>query len=173
VPHHIDVTKLICANQEKLMRLENILKPEYLNDNMQAKSKTEALAELALLVAKGSRDLNKSQIYDVLLQREKQGSTGIGDGVAIPHGKIGDLEDLILAFGRSKTGVPFDSSDGKPVQLFFLLLAPENCTGQHLKALAKVSKMLKTGNFRKKLTDAKSSSDLYRIIIEQDETCSL
>ncbi len=155
------------------MRLEKILKLDYLNDDMQARSKTEALAELASLVTKGSRDLNKSQICDVLQQREKQGSTGIGDGVAIPHGKIGDLEELILAFGRSKNGVPFDSIDGKPVHLFFLLLAPENCTGQHLKALAKVSKMLKTGNFRKKLTDAKSNSDLYNIIIEQDETCLL
>ena len=155
------------------MRLEKILKPEYLNDDMQARSKTEALAELASLVTKGSRELKKSNIYDVLLHREKQGSTGIGDGVAIPHGKIGDLEDLILAFGRSKAGVPFDSIDGKPVHIFFLLLAPENCTGQHLKALAKVSKMLKTGNFRKKLTDAKSNSDLYNIIIEQDETCLL
>ena len=155
------------------MRLEKILKPEYLNDDMQARNKTEALAELASLVTKGSRELKKSNIYDVLQHREKQGSTGIGDGVAIPHGKIGDLEDLILAFGRSKTGVPFDSIDGKPVHLFFLLLAPENCTGQHLKALAKVSKMLKTGNFRKKLTDAKSNSDLYNIIIEQDETCLL
>ena len=155
------------------MRLEQLLKPEYLNDNLQAKNKTEALAELSEMVIKGPLKLNKSQIFDVLLQREKLGSTGIGDGVAIPHGKIGDLEELIVAFGRSKNGVAFDSIDGKPVHLFFLLLAPENCTGQHLKALAKISKMLKAGNFRKKLMEAKSNSDLYKIIIEQDETCLL
>jgi nitrogen PTS system EIIA component len=155
------------------MRLEQILKLEYLNENMQARSKTEALAELSEMVTKGRLKLNKSQIFDVLQQREKLGSTGIGDGVAIPHGKISDLEELILAFGRSKSGVPFDSIDGKPVHLFFLLLAPENCTGQHLKALAKISKMLKTGNFRKKLLDAKSNGDLYNMIIEQDETCLL
>ena len=155
------------------MRLEQILKLEYLNDDLQAKNKTEALAELSEMVIKGPLKLNKSQIFDVLQQREKLGSTGIGDGVAIPHGKIGDLEELIVAFGRSRNGVAFDSIDGKPVHLFFLLLAPENCTGQHLKALAKISKMLKAGNFRRKLMDAKSNSDLYKIIIEQDETCLL
>ncbi len=155
------------------MRLEQILKIEYLNDNLQAKNKTEALAELSEIVMKGPLKLNKTKIFDVLQQREKLGSTGIGDGVAIPHGKIADLEELIVGFGRSKNGVAFDSIDGKPVHLFFLLLAPENCTGQHLKALAKISKMLKAGNFRRKLMDAKSSSDLYKIIIEQDETCLL
>lgn len=153
------------------MRLEQLLKLEYLNDNLLAKNKTEALAELSEMIIKGPLKLNKSQIYDVLQQREKLGSTGIGDGVAIPHGKIGDLEELIVAFGRSRNGVAFDSIDGKPVHLFFLLLAPENSTGQHLKVLAKISKMLKAGNFRKKLMEAKSSSDLYKIIIEQDETC--
>lgn len=155
------------------MRLEQLLKLEYLNDNLLAKNKTEALAELSEMVTKGPLKLNKSQIYDVLQQREKLGSTGIGEGVAIPHGKISNLEELIIAFGRSRNGVAFDSVDGKPVHLFFLLLAPENSTGQHLKVLAKISKMLKAGNFRKKLMDAKSSSDLYKVIIEQDETCLL
>lgn len=151
------------------MRLEQLLKPEYLNDNLQANNKTEALAELSEIVKRGPLKLNKSEIYDVLLQREKLGSTGIGDGVAIPHGKISDLEEVIVAFGRSKNGVAFDSIDGKPVHLFFLLLAPEKCTSRHLKALAKISKMSKAGNFRRKLMDAKSNSDLYKIIIEQDE----
>ncbi len=155
------------------MRLEQILKREYIEDNLQAKNKTEALAELSEMVIKGPLKLDKLQIFDVLQQREKLGSTGIGDGVAIPHGKIGNLEELIVAFGRSRNGVAFDSIDGKPVHLFFLLLAPENCTGQHLKALAKISKMLKAGGFRKKLMDAKSNSDLYKTIIEQDETCLL
>ena len=103
--------------------------------------------------------------------RESLGSTGIGDGVAIPHGKVSDLHELVVAFGRSKKGIAFDAIDGKPVHLFFLLLAPENSTGQHLKALAKISKMLKTPNFRKKLIEAKTKSDLYKAIVEQDESC--
>ena len=153
------------------MRLDQILKLEYLNDDLQAKTKTEALDELSAMIIKGFARLDGSQIIEVLQQREKLGSTGIGDGVAIPHGKVAALEELVVAFGRSKNGVAFDSMDGKPVHLFFLLLAPENCTGQHLKALAKISKMLKAGNFRKRLMDAKSKSDLYKIIVEQDEAC--
>lgn len=155
------------------MRLDQILKIEFLNDDLQAKTKTEVLAELSEIIAKGSLKLDQSKILDVLQQREKLGSTGIGDGVAIPHGKIGALEELVVAFGRSKNGVAFDSMDAKPVHLFFLLLAPENCTGQHLKALAKISKMLKAGDFRRNLMEAKSRNDLYKIIIEQDEACPL
>ena len=155
------------------MHLAQILKLEFLNDNLQAKTKTEVLAELSGMIVKGSPKLDQSQILDVLQKREKLGSTGIGDGIAIPHGKIGALEDLVVAFGRSRNGVAFDSIDGKPVHLFFLLLAPENCTGQHLKALAKISKMLKANNFRRNLMEAKSKSELYKIIIEQDEACPL
>jgi nitrogen PTS system EIIA component len=155
------------------MRLEQILKLEFVNDNLQAKNKAEALTELSEMVMKGPLKLNSFQILDVLQQREQLGSTGIGDGVAIPHGKVGALDELIVSFGRSKNGVAFDSVDGKPVHLFFLLLAPENCTGRHLKTLAKISRMLKVGNFRKKLMEANSKSDLYKIIIDQDEAYTL
>lgn len=150
------------------MRLEQLLKMAYLNDNLQAKNKTEALAEVSEIVTKGPLKLDKRQVYDVLLQREKLGSTGIGDGVAIPHGKISNLEEIIVAFGRSKKGVAFDSIDGKLVHIFFLLLAPESSTSRHLKILAKICRMLKAVNFRKKLMDAESSNDLYKIIIEED-----
>lgn len=151
------------------MSLEQMLKKEYLNGNLQAKNKTEALSELSEIVIKDSLNLNKLNIYDALLQREKLGSTGIGDGVAIPHGRISSLEQVIVAFGRSKNGVAFDSIDGKPVHIFFLLLAPENSTSQHLKTLAKICRMLKTGNFRQRLLDAESTSDLYEIIMEEDK----
>ncbi|OPY84889.1 MAG: PTS system fructose-specific EIIABC component [Smithella sp. PtaU1.Bin162] len=153
------------------MRLDHILKMEFLNDDLQARTKTEVLAELSEMIVNGFPKLDQSKIIDVLQQREKLGSTGIGDGVAIPHGKIGALEEVAVAFGRSKNGVAFDSMDGKPVYLFFLLLAPEDCASQHLKALAKISKMLKAGNFRKDLMEAKSKAELYEIIIQQDEAC--
>lgn len=155
------------------MRLDQILKPGFLNDDLQAKTKTEVLTELSEMLIKNGLNIDQSRIIEVLQQREKLGSTGIGDGIAIPHGKIADLDELIVAFGRSKGGVAFDSMDGKPAHLFFLVLAPENCTGLHLKVLAKVSKMLKAANFRKKLLEAKSKNDLYKIIIEQDEACLL
>ncbi len=155
------------------MRLDQILNSGFINESLQAKNKTEVLQELVQTIIDGGLKLDSSVAMEILQQREKLGSTGIGDGVAIPHGKIPVLEDLVVAFGRSKEGISFDAIDGKPVHLFFLLLAPENSAGQHLKALAKISKMLKAVDFRKKLMDAKSSEDLYKIIISQDQTCQL
>ncbi|HNZ30640.1 MAG: PTS sugar transporter subunit IIA [Smithellaceae bacterium] len=155
------------------MRLDQILNSGFINESLQAKNKTEVLQELVQTIIDGGLKLDSSVAMEILQQREKLGSTGIGDGVAIPHGKIPVLEDLVVAFGRSKEGISFDAIDGKPVHLFFLLLAPENSAGQHLKALAKISKMLKVVDFRKKLMDAKSSEDLYKIIISQDQTCQL
>jgi PTS system nitrogen regulatory IIA component len=155
------------------MQMDQILKIGYLNENMLAKTKAEALEELVNTLIKGWLKLDCAKVIEVLQQREKLGSTGIGDGLAIPHGKISSLAEIVVAFGRSKKGVDFDSLDGKPVHIFFLLLAPENSVGQHLKALARISKMLKTANFRQKLIETESKSDLYKLIIEQNETCPL
>jgi len=145
------------------MQLNQILKIEFINANLSARNKDEALAELISTIIQGGIKLKHSSIIEILTQRESLGSTGIGDGVAIPHGKIPELDEIIVAFGRSTEGIPFDSLDGKPVHLFFLLLAPENSSGQHLKILAKISKMLKDVDFRKKLLKAKSQSDLYKL----------
>ena len=155
------------------MQMDQIFKIGFLNENMLAKTKTEALEELVNALIKGGLKLDSAKVIEVLQQREKLGSTGIGDGLAIPHGKIPSLDEIVVAFGRSKKGVDFDSLDGKPVHIFFLLLAPENSVGQHLKALARISKMLKKANFRQKLIETDSKSDLYKLIIEQNETCTL
>jgi PTS system nitrogen regulatory IIA component len=155
------------------MQMDQILKIGFLNENMLAKTKTEALDELVNVLIKGGLKLDSAKVIEVLQQREKLGSTGIGDGLAIPHGKISSLDEIVVAFGRSKKGVDFDSLDGKPVHIFFLLLAPENSVGQHLKALARISKMLKKANFRQKLIETESKNDLYKLIIEQNETCTL
>jgi PTS system nitrogen regulatory IIA component len=108
-------------------------------------------------------------VVEVLMERERLGSTGIGDNVAIPHGKLANLSDLRLAFGRSLTGVNFDSMDGKPSQLFFLLLAPVNSAGLHLKALAKISRMLMNATFRENLMQAGEGHDIYQLLKEKDE----
>jgi nitrogen PTS system EIIA component len=155
------------------MRLDKIIKMELINANLSAKTKIEALTELVNTINRCGFKLNLSSIIEILQQRESLGSTGIGDGVAIPHGKIPELNDLVVAFGRSTEGIAYDSLDGKPVHLFFLLLAPENSAGQHLKVLARISKMLKIDNFRKMLLKAKSQSDLYKIIIDQENACIL
>jgi len=153
------------------MQLDQILKIEFINANLSAGNKDEALAELINTIIQGGIKLEHSSIIEILTQRESLGSTGIGDGVAIPHGKIPELDEIIVAFGRSMEGIPFNSLDGKPVHLFFLLLAPENSSGQHLKILAKISKMLKDVDFRRKLLKAESKSDLYKNIFDQENIC--
>ena len=105
---------------------------------------------------------------EVLLDRERLGSTGIGDNIAIPHGKLAQLSRLMLCFGRSIKGVDFDSMDGKPSHLFFMLLAPVNSAGLHLKALAKISRMLMSQPFRDHLLKAEGTEEIYRLIAERD-----
>jgi len=151
------------------MKIMDIFRKEYIIEELKAKTKRDVLAELSGVIHRENGAISHEYMVNTLLDREKLGSTGIGDGIAIPHGKLADLDELIVTFGRSKEGVDFDSMDGKPANLFFLLLAPENTTGLHLKALAKISKMLKDNAFRKKLIEAKSKDELYLIIADKDD----
>jgi len=143
------------------MKISEIFRKEYIIEELKAKTKREVLEELSGVVTRDDGALNHELIVNTLLEREKLGSTGIGDGIAIPHGKLSDINELIVAFGRSRQGVEFDSMDGKP--------ATESTTGLHLKALAKMSKMLKDAAFRKQLIEAKSKDELYLIIAEKDD----
>lgn len=127
--------------------------------------------ELSAIFLQSSVKFDHESVVNVLLEREKLGSTGIGDGIAIPHGKHSGLDDLMISFGRSPEGIDFDAMDGKPVHIFFLLMAPEKSTGQHLKVLAKISRMLKDGKFREDLMMAMTKDDLYRIIAQRDDAC--
>ena len=134
-------------------------------------SKEDVIRELVeLLVGAGSvksKDVNK--LVQILLKRESLGSTGIGQGVAIPHGKSDCVSKLIGAFGVSRTGVNFDSLDGEPVTLFFLLVAPEDSAGPHLKALARISRLLKDKHLRESLRAARDEKLLYKILRDEDE----
>ena len=134
-------------------------------------SKEDIIRELVqLLVAAGAiKDKDVSRLVQILLKRESLGSTGIGQGVAIPHGKCDFVKDLVAAFGVCPAGVSFDSLDGEPVYLFFLLVAPEDSAGPHLKALARISRLLKDKHFRDSLRNAKDEKTLARIIREEDE----
>lgn len=153
------------------MKITDIVRKEHVIETLNAKNKRDVLAELSGVFLQSGISVNHEDIIKTLLEREKLGSTGIGDGIAIPHGKLAKLTELTVAFGRSMEGVEFNAMDGKPAHLFFLLLAPENTTGQHLKALAKISKMLKDDIFRKKLMEAKSIDELYVIIADKDDAC--
>ena len=134
-------------------------------------SKEEVIRELVeLLENAGSikaKDVQK--LVQILMKRESLGSTGIGQGVAIPHGKADCVTKLVGAFGVSRSGVNFDSLDGEPVSLFFLLVAPEDSAGPHLKALARISRLLKDKHFRNSLRAARDEKILVKIIHEEDE----
>ena len=151
------------------MRLSEIFSPQFVIDDLKAGDKKGVLEELSKIITEQETYLDKSTLLHVLLDRERLGSTGIGDGVALPHGKLQGLDKMLISFGRSNNGLDFDSIDSKPAYLFFLLLAPENAAGIHLKSLAKISRMLKNGNFRRRLIEAKSKEEIYNIIIDNDE----
>jgi PTS system nitrogen regulatory IIA component len=150
------------------MKIIELLAPECILPEMQATSKRAALEELAAPLVSGPDGLEISRVLEVLLDRERLGSTGIGDNIAIPHGKLAKLSRLRLSFGRSLKGVDFDSMDGKPSHLFFMLLAPANSAGLHLKALAKISRMLMSQTFRENLMKARGAQEIYRLIAERD-----
>jgi PTS system nitrogen regulatory IIA component len=131
------------------------------------------MEELVEHLATVQPGINAGELLKALLEREKLGSTGIGNGIAIPHGKLAGLSDIILVFARSTAGVPFEAIDGKPIHLIFLLVAPANSTGGHLKALARLSRLLKNDSFRKTLLTAATAQDILRAIADEDNQTSV
>lgn len=150
------------------MKIIDLLDPTCILPNLQAANKREVLEELAAALVSSHKEVNLQTVVEVLLERERLGSTGIGDNIAIPHGKLPQISQMLLAFGRSPQGVDFDSMDGKPSHLFFLLLAPVNSSGLHLKALAKISRMLMSQVFRDSLMESDGAEDILRLIAEKD-----
>jgi PTS system nitrogen regulatory IIA component len=150
------------------MKISEILTPQRILSDLSGQNKPQILRELAAGVIVDQRDVNLSALTAVLGERERLGSTAIGDGIAIPHGKIVGVKQIVGVFGRSPKGVDFDSLDGKPTYLFFLLVAPEDSASLHLKALARVSRLFRDGAFRDHLMTARDSSEIYRLILEED-----
>ncbi len=151
------------------MRLSEILGEDNVIPDLKARDKKAVLEELAQTIVDQEPALDKNALVKVLLERERLGSTGIGDGVAIPHGKFNGLTQPMVSFGRSRKGLDFESMDGQPAFLFFLLVAPENSTSIHLKALARIAKILKSSSFRKALMEVPTKKELYQTIIQNDE----
>ncbi|RMF96243.1 MAG: PTS sugar transporter subunit IIA [Candidatus Schekmanbacteria bacterium] len=151
------------------MKILNMLSEDVVIDNLQSKTKSEVLRELAEhLVKTFNLKENPLDIVKILEAREELGSTGIGDGIAIPHGKISSIDDELLVVGRSNEGIDFNSMDGKPVHLFFLLVGPENSVGLHLKALARLSRLLNDEKVRDDLMKAKNRAAIYSLLVEAD-----
>lgn len=153
------------------MKIAEIINPECIVDKLEAKTKREVLEELVRAALRECTEEELEGVVKILCDRESLGSTGIGDGTAIPHGKVSVTDSMRVAFGRSPEGIDFNALDGKPVFLFFLLLAPENSQSIHLRVLAKISRMARDANFRTRLMEAKNRRELYEIINEQDDIC--
>jgi len=151
------------------MNISELLSTAAISADLKASSKNEALAELTDAILRVESSLDRDEVIAVLQERERLGSTGIGDGVAIPHGKLKNIDNLLISFGRSRGGIDFDSMDGRPAHLFFLLVAPEESVGVHLKTLARISKLLKNPDVRRKLQDADSSETIHHIIAQEEE----
>jgi nitrogen PTS system EIIA component len=150
------------------MKIADLLDHHRILPVLQATTKKSVLDELADALVKGFNNLDRNRVVEVLLERESLGSAGIGDNIAIPHGKLPNLDKLVLCFGRSLPGINFDSMDGKPTHLFFLLMAPEDSIGLHLKALAKISRMLKDSSFRRKLMEAADANAIMQLLTAED-----
>ncbi len=150
------------------MKILEVLQKEAILEDLVSTDKKGILEELVAPVAKVA-NVSEDGLVKVLLERERLGSTGIGGGVGIPHGKLKNLENIVLGFGLSRNGVDFESMDGKPTHVFFLLVTPENSTGLHLKMLARISRLLKDESFKERLISASSQEEILSIIQEEDE----
>jgi PTS system nitrogen regulatory IIA component len=137
--------------------------------DLKGTDKPSILKELSGVLVKPCQVSSVEELVQVLLDREKLGSTGIGEGIAIPHGRLKKLKRFYISFGRSLNGVDFDSIDRKPSQLFFLVMAPENSAVDNLKLLSRIVTLLKEPSFKKRLMEIPSPKELFQIISEEDE----
>ncbi|RTZ99618.1 MAG: PTS sugar transporter subunit IIA [Deltaproteobacteria bacterium] len=150
------------------MKILDLLDKEAIITDLKATNKMGVIEELITPISQITQT-DKTELIRVIMSRERLGSTGIGDGVGIPHGKLKNLPALVLGFGLSRKGVDFESIDGKRTYIFFLLLTPEDAAGLHLKLLARISRLLKNDLFRQQLIDAQNSDEVYAVIQSSDE----
>lgn len=150
------------------MKIVDLISREMIIPSLSAKTKPAIIRELADHLAERTPTLQSDELAKVLIDREGLASTAIGEGVAIPHGKLPAVHDIVACIGRARQGVDFDSMDGQPTYLFFVMVAPESSTGAHLKALARISRVFKDGEFRRRLLEASDADSMYEIIRSED-----
>jgi PTS system nitrogen regulatory IIA component len=150
------------------MKITDILKKEHIIENLVSTDKESTLDELSSFLKDKGMVSNKETLQSALMEREALGSTGIGENVAIPHAKISAIDQIVTVFGRSIKGIEFDSLDKKPVHFIYLVLAPMNSSGQHLKVLARISRLLKNKSLRESIIRATEANQIYAIIADED-----
>jgi fructose-specific phosphotransferase system IIA component len=152
------------------MRLIDILKPENIKVPLESLTKNDAIAELVNLLAKNGDVTDAKKVLDAVLERESTRTTGIGNGLAIPHGKCMGTKNLVMAIGKANTPIDFQAIDGRPVSLIWLLTSPPDQTGPHIHALARISRLMTIDKFRQSLATAKTGQEIFDLIIKQEET---
>ncbi len=150
------------------MKIDEILKKESVIADLVGKNKFEIIKEMTACLKQNNIIKDDQTLFATLMEREKLGSTGIGENVAIPHGKSDELTQIITVFARSLEGVDFESLDQKPVHFVCMVIAPAHSTGQHLKALARISRLFKNQVLREGILKAKDSNAIYSILLEED-----
>jgi nitrogen PTS system EIIA component len=150
------------------MKIVDLIKRDMVMPVLAATDKRGILEELAAYMAAHHTRIDRAQLARVLIERESLASTAIGEGVAIPHGKLAAVGEIVACLGRARPGVDFDSMDGQPTFLFFVLVAPESSTGAHLKALARISRVFKDPEFRRRLLAAPDAEAMYNVVAEED-----
>ena len=146
------------------MKLAEYLDKDLIISDLSARTKPEVLAELVSSLSAKFPDLDSKRVVQVLMDREMLGTTGIGDGIAIPHGKLDSIDQVLVIVGRSQTGVDFASLDHKPASIFFTVLAPSTVVGLHLKLLATVSRLLKDSAFRQAFANSPGQEGLWELL---------
>lgn len=150
------------------MTITDLLTSDRVIPELRATHKEAALQELAELLAAGIPNTTAAQLASILRERERLNSTAIGDGIAIPHGRLSGIRNVVGGFARSTRGIDFESVDRKPTHLFFVLMAPDDAAAQHLKALARISRLLKSAAFRDHLLSLTSANEIYDAIVAED-----
>ena len=150
------------------MKIEDILKTDSIIANLAGTNKEEVLREITDFLQKLCLIKDKETLFNTLMEREKLGSTGIGENVAIPHGKSDELSQIITVFGRSLKGLDFESLDQKPVHFVCMVIAPSNSTGQHLKVLARISRLFKNKDLREGILKLQDANQIYSLLLEED-----
>src|SRR5215211_1537310 len=150
------------------MRLTDILKPENIKVPLDSTTKTDAIGELVTLLAQNKAITDPKKVLDSVLDREATRTTGIGNGLAIPHGKCNGTDHLVMAIGRPQTPIDFQAIDGRPVSLIWLLTSPPDKTGPHIHALARISRLMTIDRFRSALAEAASAQEIYDAIVKQE-----
>jgi PTS system nitrogen regulatory IIA component len=151
------------------MTLLDILSPRSVLVGLQGETKEEIIKELVDSLESGAVVTDREKVLQAVIEREKIMSTGIGDGIAIPHGKSDAVTRLAAALGIHKRGVDFEALDGEPAYVFFLLVSPANVSGPHIKALARISRLLKNDDFKKRLISAADAAEIMRLIEAEEK----